>query len=97
MDAFQRAQRQKETGDSCHLSLWHTVSPHNTWAHSQHKISTPCGNNKTQLITYKVTWLLLCLRGVCVSEHGKERLRKTHNVARHPVSAKNAPSVPFGF
>lgn len=43
------------------LSLWHTVSPHNTWAHSKHKLSTPCGNNKTQLITYKITWFLLCL------------------------------------
>lgn len=75
------------------LSLWHTVSPHNTWAHSKQKISTPCGNNKTQLIIYKVTWSLLCFESVCVSEHGNESSRKTPNLVCHPVSAKIIPPV----
>lgn len=45
---------------SLSLSLRHTVTPRNTRTHSKWKITTPSGNNKTQLITCNVTWSLLC-------------------------------------
>lgn len=74
------------------LSHWHTVTPHNTWAHSKRKITTPCGNNKTQLITYNVTWPLLCLQGVCASEHGNETFEE--NTSAVTSSRHLAPFVP---
>ena len=58
------------------------------------KISTSCGDNKTQLITYNVTRSLLCFQGVCVGEHGNERLRRTPWHWPRPVSAKCIHPVP---
>lgn len=66
-DVFQRAQRQRETGACCHLSLlWRTVTPQNTRStFTAVNKCTPRGNNKAQLLTYNVTHWLLWLWGVC--------------------------------
>lgn len=76
----ERGDKRKLEPDAASLSHWHTVTLHNTRAHSKRKITTPCGNNKTQLITYNVTWPSLCLQGVCANEHGNETFEENNLV-----------------
>lgn len=58
------------------LSLFGIVTPHNAPAHSEWKIITPRGNNKTQLITKNATRPLFCLLGDCVRENGNKQVKR---------------------